>query len=67
VFGPAVEKDVSLDEPTYFVVDCSDAGPGTCMPILCLTTEMLNLTRPTNQRPMSNCILYVKIRYDSRV
>jgi len=29
VFGPAVERSVSVDEPTYFVVDCSDAGPGT--------------------------------------
>jgi len=28
VFGPAVERTVSLNEPTYFVVDCSDAGPG---------------------------------------
>jgi len=28
VFGPAVERDVAVGEPTYFVVDCSDAGPG---------------------------------------
>ena len=28
VFGPAVEGSVPLDEPTYFVVDCSEAGPG---------------------------------------
>ena len=28
VFGPAMERSVSVDQPTYFVVDCSDAGPG---------------------------------------
>ena len=28
VFGPAVEGSVPLDELTYFVVDCSEAGPG---------------------------------------
>ena len=29
VFGPAVERPVQTFQPTYLVVDCSEAGPGT--------------------------------------
>jgi filamin len=28
VYGPAVEKPVKTFEPTYLIVDCSEAGPG---------------------------------------
>jgi len=28
VFGPAIEERVVIFQPTYFVVDCVDAGPG---------------------------------------
>jgi len=29
VYGPAVEKPVVPTQPTYLVVNCNDAGPGT--------------------------------------
>lgn len=28
VYGPGVEKGVKTFSPTYFVVDCKEAGPG---------------------------------------
>ena len=28
VFGPALEKPVKTFQPTYLIVDCSQAGPG---------------------------------------
>lgn len=28
VYGPAVEKEVTVHQSTYFIVDCKDAGPG---------------------------------------
>ena len=28
LYGPAVESPVAAEQPTYFVVDCKDAGPG---------------------------------------
>ena len=28
VYGPAIEKPVKTFEPTYLIVDCSEAGPG---------------------------------------
>ena len=31
VYGPGVEKTVlKANEPTYFTVDCSEAGQGVC-------------------------------------
>jgi len=28
VYGPGLEKGVRMHEPTYFIVDCKEAGPG---------------------------------------
>ncbi len=28
VFGPGVERGVKMNIPTYFMVDCKEAGPG---------------------------------------
>ena len=28
VYGPALEKPVNVNEPTFFIVDCKEAGPG---------------------------------------
>ena len=28
VYGPAVERPVAAEQPTYLVVDCKEAGPG---------------------------------------
>lgn len=33
VYGPGVEKSgLKANEPTYFTVDCSEAGQGGCSP-----------------------------------
>jgi len=29
VYGPAIERPVKTNQPTYLIVDCSQAGPGT--------------------------------------
>lgn len=31
VYGPAVERPVKTHQPTYLIVDCSQAGPGAVM------------------------------------
>ena len=28
VYGPGVQPGVKMHEPTYFIVDCKEAGPG---------------------------------------
>lgn len=28
VYGPGVEHGVKMNNPTYFIVDCKEAGPG---------------------------------------
>ena len=28
VYGPGVERGVKMNNPTYFTVDCREAGPG---------------------------------------
>ena len=28
VYGPAIDHPVKTFQPTYFIVDCSEAGPG---------------------------------------
>ena len=28
VYGPALERPVKTHQPTYLIVDCSQAGPG---------------------------------------
>lgn len=37
VYGPGVEKSgLKANEPTYFTVDCSEAGQGQCVHLLLL-------------------------------
>lgn len=39
VYGPGVEKlGLKANEPTYFTVDCSEAGQGTSRPVLLALT-----------------------------
>ena len=49
VFGPALEKSLSVDEPTHFVVDCSDAGPGTVSVVLSVC-QLFNKEAVLSQR-----------------
>jgi hypothetical protein len=44
VYGPGVEKTgLKANEPTYFTVDCAEAGQGTCVGIGNTTQKVLQL------------------------
>lgn len=44
VYGPGVEKlGLKANEPTYFTVDCSEAGQGTSRPVLLALTRLLGV------------------------
>ena len=49
VYGPALEKPVKTFEPTYLIVDCSEAGPGRALPVQLpwLGAQYLNKRAPT--------------------
>jgi len=62
VFGPAVEGSVPLEEPTYFVVDCSDAGPGTSVPAALSVYQFISMYRHLNPSD-AICDLHYHKRY----
>ena len=41
VYGPAVDQPCKTFHPTYFMVDCSEAGPGKLSALFCL--EVIHL------------------------
>ena len=41
VSGPAIEKPVKTFEPTYLLVDCSEAGPGTLLYLFLLYGDQI--------------------------
>lgn len=45
VFGPAVDKPVTIHEPTYFVIDVSKAGPGEGFELLMIIITVFSSFR----------------------
>jgi len=47
VYGPALERPVKTNQPTYLIVDCSQAGPGAATNVVvfsvCCVRELLVL------------------------
>lgn len=44
VYGPGVEKSgLKANEPTYFTVDCSEAGQGQCLHLTSASTLMFQM------------------------
>lgn len=41
VYGPGVEKGVKTFTPTYFVVDCKEAGPGIQHPYIFFSLHII--------------------------
>ena len=53
VFGPAVERPVKTFQPTYLIVDCSEAGPGDVLVAVYLTID-------TRQQSDDDIYFYLK-------
>jgi len=54
VFGPAIEKTVTTQEPTYFIVDCARAGPGE-IAIGLVDSRGLNVPVTTTDNKNGSC------------
>jgi len=44
VYGPALERPVKTNQPTYLIVDCSQAGPGPLIFTLVASSGKRNVT-----------------------
>ena len=67
VYGPAVEHPVKTFQPTYFIVDCSEAGPGDFYAYKAqYADQWLWFRRNNNNNKQLLCILCDELKYKDK-